>query len=74
MSPASAVSANQPLDVHVEFAGRGGQKINQASAEVTILRGGNINITDRLKPFITANGIEMPAAMVFRARTCFRLW
>jgi len=64
VSPANAVTANQPFDLHVEFAGRGGEKINPASAQITILRGGNINITDRLKPFITANGIEMPAAMV----------
>jgi hypothetical protein len=48
----------------VEFAGRGGEKINPATAQVMVLRGGNINITDRVKPFITATGIEMPAAMV----------
>ena len=64
VSPANAVTANQPFDLHVEFAGRGGEKINPATAQITILRGGNIDITQRLKPFITANGIEMPAAMV----------
>jgi len=64
VSPDGAVKANQPFDLHVEFAGRGGEKINPATTQITILRGGNINITDRLKPFITANGIEMPAAMV----------
>jgi hypothetical protein len=64
VSPAAPVSANQPFDLHVDFAGRGGEKINPASAQVKILRGGNVDITGRLKPFITANGIEMPAAMV----------
>ena len=64
VSPAGAVAANKPFDLHVDFAGRGGEKINPSSAQITILRGSNINITDRLKPFITANGIEMPAAMV----------
>jgi hypothetical protein len=64
VSPANAVTANQPFDLHVEFAGRGGEKINPSTAQITILRGGNIDITGRLKPFITANGIEMPAAMV----------
>ena len=64
VSPAAAVTANQPFDLHVDFVGRGGEKINPTSAQITILRGGNIDITSRLKPFITANGIEMPAAMV----------
>lgn len=64
ISPASAVAANQPFDLHVEFAGRGGEKINVSSAQIAILRGNNVNITDRLKPFISANGIAMPAAMV----------
>lgn len=64
VSPSNVVTANQPFNLQVEFAGRGGEKINPATAQITILRGGNINITDRLKPFITANGIEMPAAMV----------
>ena len=64
ISPDGAVAANKPFDLHVQFAGRGGEKINPASAQIAILRGSNVNITDRVKPYITANGIEMPAAMV----------
>lgn len=64
VSPANAVTANQPFDLQVEFAGRGGEKINPATAQIIILRGGNIDITSRLTPFISANGITMPAAMV----------
>lgn len=64
ISPDGAVAANRPFDLHVDFAGRGGERINPASAQITILRGGNVNITDRLKPYITEKGIEMPAAMV----------
>jgi hypothetical protein len=64
VSPTGAVTANQPFDLHVEFFGRGGEKINPAATQITILRGGNIDITERLKPYITVNGIEMPAAMV----------
>lgn len=64
VSPDGAVAANQPFDLHVEFAGRGGEKINPATTQITILRGGSIDITGRLKPFITATGIEMPTAMV----------
>ena len=64
VSPAGTVTANAPFALKVEFAGRGGEKINPATAQVLILRGGNINATERLKAYITANGIDMPNAMV----------
>ncbi|HTR84608.1 MAG TPA: hypothetical protein VMI56_09025 [Reyranella sp.] len=64
VSPDGTVAANKPFDLHVDFAGRGGEKINAASAQIKILRGSNVDITGRLKPFITEKGIEMPAAMV----------
>ena len=64
VSPANAVAANQSFALKIEFAGRGGEKINPASAQVAILRGNNVNITDRIRPYITANGIEIPDARV----------
>jgi hypothetical protein len=64
ISPDKAVAANKPFDLHIDFAGRGGEKINAASVQIAILRGGNVDITSRLKPFVTEKGIEMPAAMV----------
>jgi hypothetical protein len=64
ISPASPVAPNQPFDLKVEFAGRGGEKIDPKTAQIVILRGNSINVTQRLQPFITANGIEVPAALV----------
>ena len=64
ISPDKAVAANKPFDLHIDFAGRGGEKINAASVQIAILRGGNLDITGRLKPFVSERGIEMPAAMV----------
>ena len=64
VSPAASVPANQPFTLRIEFAGRGGEKVDPATAQITILRGSDINITDRLKPYIKANGIEIPNAMV----------
>lgn len=64
VSPAAAVPANQPFALKIEFAGRGGEKINPSTAQITVLRGNNVDITSRLKPYITANGIEIPNAMV----------
>ncbi len=64
VSPSATVSSNQPFTLKVEFGGRGGEKINPASVQITVLRGSNIDITSRLKPYITATGIEIPNAMV----------
>ena len=64
VSPASAVAPNQPFALKVEFAGRGGEKINASSAQIMVLRGNNVDVTSRLKPYITVNGIEIPNAMV----------
>ena len=58
------MAATAPVALRVEFAGRGGETSNPATAQVLILRGGNINVTQRLQAYITANGIEMPDAMV----------
>lgn len=64
VSPAGPVAPNLPFALRLEFAGRGGEKIDPATAQVTILRGSNINITQRVRAFISANGIEIPDAMV----------
>lgn len=64
VSPAGPVAPNRPFPLRVEFVGRGGEKIDPATAQVTLLRGNNINITQRIQAFVTANGIEIPDAMV----------
>src|SRR4051812_10729244 len=38
VTPDAAVPANQPFSLKVEFAGRGGEKIDVASAQITVLR------------------------------------
>ncbi len=64
ISPAGPVAPNSPFALRVEFAGRSGEKIDPATAQVTSLRGDTINITQRLRAFITPNGIAIPDAMV----------
>ena len=64
VSPGAPVAANQPFTLKVEFAARGGEKINPASAQILVLRGDTINVTQRLKPYVTDKGIEIPGAMV----------
>ena len=58
------MAANKPFNLRIEFAGRGGEKIAPTTAQVVLLRGSNIDITQRLKAYITPAGIVVPDAMV----------
>lgn len=64
VSPAAPVAANQPFALQIEFAARGGEKINPASTQVMILRGDTVNVTQRLQAYVTPTGIVIPNAMV----------
>ena len=64
VSPSGAVPSNRPFELRVEFVGRGGEKIAPATAQVMLLRGSNVDITQRLKGYITPTGIVVPDAMV----------
>ena len=64
VSPEGAVAANKPFNLRIEFAGRGGEKIAPGTAQVVLLRGSNIDITQRVKAYITPTGIVIPDAMV----------
>ena len=64
VSPAGPVAPNSPFALQIEFAARGGEKIDPATAQITILRGNNVNITQRVRAFITPTGIVIPDAMV----------
>ena len=64
VSPAGPVASNQPFPLKIDFAARGGEKINPASVQVRVLRGGTVDVTQRLAPFIRPTGIDVPNAMV----------
>lgn len=64
VSPSANVAPGRPFWLRVEFAGRGGEQVNAASVQVVLLRGGNIDITQRLRGFVSASGIDIPDALV----------
>jgi len=64
VSPAGPVAPNSPFALQIEFAARGGEKINPATAQLLVLRGNNVNITQRVRAYITPSGIVIPDAMV----------
>jgi hypothetical protein len=55
-------AAHSPLRLHLKFESFGGATINPESVRVIYLRTPNVDLTPRLKPFIRADGIDMPEA------------
>jgi hypothetical protein len=53
-----------PFDLKVAFEPRGGIKIDPNSVKVTYLKFPYIDLTDRLKPGISENGIDFPKANI----------
>jgi len=48
-----------PFDMKFQFEPRGGSKIDPASVKVTYLKAPLVDLTDRVKPFVSAKGIDM---------------
>lgn len=65
------VSGAFPLKV--EFAPRGGSKIDPASVKVEYLRGSGVDLTARLKANIRPEGIEVASAQVPAGEHAFRV-
>lgn len=64
IAPTGPVPSNQPFALKIDFAPRGGEKINPSSAQIRVLRGGTVDVTQRFAPYIRPTGIEVPNAMV----------
>lgn len=64
VSPASGQSIKSPFDLKINFEERGGVKIDPASVSVTYLRAPVVDLTSRLRPVVSANGIVLNQAEV----------
>lgn len=53
---------HSPLRLQLKFVSFGGATINTDSVKVIYLRTPNVDLTPRVKPFIRADGIDMPQA------------
>ena len=62
--PPGAGLVHSPLELKLQFRAFGGAAINPSSVIVTYLKDPPIDITQRLAPFITATGIDIPQADV----------
>ena len=62
--PPSAGLVHSPLDLKLQFHAFGGGEIDPGSVVVTYLKQPAIDITQRIMPFITADGVNIPQAEV----------
>lgn len=63
LAPASSALAS-PFDMKVRFEPHGGAAIEPTSVKVIYLKSPTIDLTERVKPYITASGIDMGKAEV----------
>lgn len=54
--------SHSPLRLHLKFESFGGARINTDSVRMIYLRTPNVDLTERIRPFIQADGIDMPDA------------
>jgi hypothetical protein len=62
--PPTAGQLNSPLELKLQFHAFGGATINPSTVVVTYLKQPAIDLTQRLTPFITAQGINIPQVQV----------
>ena len=70
---ATPESVSGTFRLKVEFAPRGGSKIDPASVKVEYLRGSGVDLTERLKASINPEGIEVASAQVPAGEHAFRV-
>lgn len=57
-----AGAIRSPVRLQLNFQTYGGSKVDLDTVQATYLRTPNIDLTSRIKPFVNATGIDVPAA------------
>lgn len=55
---------HSPTHFMLKFTAHGGARIDPATVQMTYLRTPDVDLTPRIKPFVTDNGIDIPNAVV----------
>ena len=53
-----------PTHLQLKFQAHGGAKVDPSSVQMTYLRTPDVDLTARIKPFVTDSGIDVPDAVV----------
>lgn len=62
-----------PFDLKVKFQAHGGAAIEPGSVKVVYLKSPIVDITDRVKPFVSPDGIDMAKAEIPAGRHTIRI-
>ena len=68
-----AGTLHSPIELKIKFVAHGGAKIDTESVLVTYMKQPMVDLTQRLKPFIAANGIDVEDAEVPRGTHWLRV-
>ena len=55
---------HSPTHFVLKFTAHGGARIDPATVQITYLRTPDVDLTQRVKPFVTDSGIDIPNAVV----------
>jgi len=64
MPSAAPAAVQSPIHLELKFAAHGGAKIDQSSFKLTDVVVPAVDLTDRVKSFTKADGIDVPAAEI----------
>jgi hypothetical protein len=73
LSPAPGASAQSPLHLQIKFETHGGAKIDLATVKVTYLKNPAVDLSDRVKSFTQASGIDVDAVQIPPGSHPFRI-
>lgn len=71
--PAATPAPHAPFDFRILLEAHGGAKVDPASIHVTYLKEPNVDLTSRLRPYISDQGITMTGAQVPAGEHAFRV-
>ena len=69
----SPVASREPFWVRLEFVARGGSRINPDATRVILLRGPGLDLTERVRPYLTASGLDIQEALAPPGRFALRV-
>jgi hypothetical protein len=64
ISPSPSAPVHSPLELKIEFIAHNSANIDPAAVKVIYEKEAPIDLTDRLRKYVTSNGIDMPDAEV----------
>ena len=57
-------AVRSPMHLQIRFQAFGGAKVDPSALQVTYLKSPEVDLTDRVKPFVQASGIDIPGAIL----------